>query len=312
MKKHVILMIALIVAVVAGCLKNEEVPPPVMTISQGENEILNFSTIQSAEVKVHVESGEELKYFQTKTVPMSSWSDTTIVFNPYTYRSDINLSFRIWKGFTVKTQDSIFEVTYTAYTADTSCTLRRKLRYRYVYPELDSFDIEVSSAANGKCLIDVESQKAYPYTEFSNRYYDLVYVNELGGANGENAFGSGLISPHSPYLMRYFQWKVPTLPYDNTNKRTTACGVIADPPDRRLTWEADFNSVLVGDEDNWVQHDRISVLPPQDGIGVTNLLPSTLFKFRLHNGRYMMIKVLSRQYIQYEHSTVNLRIYVQR
>ncbi|MBO4773034.1 MAG: hypothetical protein J5595_10900 [Bacteroidales bacterium] len=306
MKKRTLFTILMLTTLVFGCLKNEELPPPTMTISQGENEILNFSTFQSADVTVHVESGDELTMFRTKTVPMSSWSDTIIAFDKFTHTADINLSFRIWKGFKVTQPDSIFEVTYTAYTEDTSCSLKRKLRYRVVYPQLDSFDVKVESAATGKCLLDVDGRCAYKYAEYTNHNYDLVYVNEM---EEEGKFGPALISPDAPYLMRYFQRKFPSLPYDPAKRRSTQCGEIADAT---LDWSK-FNSSMLGEENNWVRATRINSLPPQDGVGVISLQRNKLYKFRLDNGRYIMIKVLDRVYAQFtDKSVMTLRVYIQR
>ncbi|MBO7439152.1 MAG: hypothetical protein J6U21_05680 [Bacteroidales bacterium] len=309
MKKTKLFAIIMLLTVVCGCLKNEELPPPSITISQGENEILNFSTFQSAEVTVHLESGEELRKFTTQTVPMSSWSDTTILFEPFTHFADIDLSFRIWKGFklTSNKQDSIFEVIYTAYTDEDECSVRRKLRYRTVYPQLDSFDIKVESAANGKCLLDIENRCAYKFVDYTNHpTFDLVYVNEL---QDDYKFGTALISPDAPYLMRYFQRKFPSLPYDPAKKRATQCGIIADAT---LDW-TDFNSAMLGDENNWVRMKRINALPEHDGAGVYDLQQPKLYKFRLNNGRYVMIRVLNRVYPQFtEKSEITLRVYLQK
>ncbi len=306
MKKNTLLATLLLATLVLGCLKKEELPPPTMTISQGADEILNFSTIQSADVSVHIESGDELRKFTTVTVPMSSWTDTTIVFDAYTHRADIDLHFRIWKGFSAK-PDDIFEVTYKAFTDDTVCTLKRKLRYRYIYPELDSFDVKVESAPTGKCLIDIENECAYKYTEYTNHNFDLVYVNEDN--SNEGAFGTALVSPDSPYLMRYFQRKFPSLLYDPAKRRSTECGIIADS---KLDW-TQFNSAMLGEEDNWVRSTRINALPTQDGAGVIDLQKNKLFKFKLDNGRYIMIRVLNRVYPQYgDMSEVTLRVFIQR
>lgn len=309
-KRTLFTMILLLSTLALGCLKNEELPPPSITISQGENEILNFSTFQSANVNVHIESGEELTKFRTKTVPMSSWSDTTILFERFTHAADISLSFKIWKGFKVTQPDSIFEVTYTAYTEDTSCSVKRKLRYRFVYPELDSFDIKLQSKAMGKCLLDIDNRCAYQYTEYSNHNFDLVYVNEMDP--NYYSFGTALISPDSPYLMQYFQRKVPTLIYDPAKRRSTQCGLIADAT---LDWSS-FNSTMLGVENNWVQSDRISALSPDKGTGVIDLQKNKLFKFRLDkSGRYIMIRVLDRVDLQHpdsDISAVTLRVYLQR
>ncbi|MCR5455782.1 MAG: hypothetical protein K6F33_12415 [Bacteroidales bacterium] len=310
MKRITLFAILLLVSFVCGCLKNEELPPPVMTISQGENEILNFSTIQSADVSVHIESGDELRKFTTITVPMSSWTDTIIVFDAFTHRADLNLSFRMWNGVTKLPKDSIFTVTYSAYTDDTVCSLQRKLRFRYVYPELDSFDVKVESAATGKCLIDVENRCAYKYSEYTNHYYDLVYVCEEDP--NEGGFRTALISPDAPYLIRYFQRKFPSLLYDPAKRRSTECGVIADEINKQYTW-ADFNSAMLGEKNNWTPFLQINTLPPQDGVGVVDLQKTKLFKFKLDNGRYIMIKVLDRVYPQYtDQSIISLRVYMQK
>ena len=293
--------------IVYGCLKNQELPPPVITISQAEDEILNFSTFQSATVNVHIDSGEELKTFDTWTTPRSSWNDTTIVFDPYTYTADINLSFRIQKGFVVSKRDSIFDVAYTVHTEDTSCTVRRKLRYRFTYPELDSFDVKVESAMpNGKCLLDIDNRCAYKYTDYTNQNYDLVYVCEMDP--NEFAFGTALVSPDAPYLQRYFRRKFPSLSYRPEKPRATQCGIIADS---NIPWSS-FNSAILGDENNWVQSTRINALSPSDGVGVYDLQKSVLYKFRLYNGRFVMIRILDRVYPQYtDKSVMTLRVYLQ-
>ncbi|MBQ4407918.1 MAG: hypothetical protein II852_13045 [Bacteroidales bacterium] len=307
MKKTTLFAIILLSTLVYGCLKNEELPPPSITISQKENEILNFSSINSADVKVHIESGEELRKFTTKTIPMSSWSDTIILFDRFTHVADIDLSFRIWKDFklTSNKADSIFDVTYTAYTDEAEFSISRKLRYRYIYPQLDSFDIKVESAPDGKCLLDIENRAAYKYIEYTNHNFDLVYVNEM---DGDFQFGTALISPNAPYLMRYFQRKYPSLLYDPAGKRVTECGIIADA---NLDWTK-FNSAMLGENNNWNKFDRISALPPQDGVGVVDLQKNKLFKFRLNNGRYVMIRVLNRDKPQFTNaSVITLRIYFQ-
>ncbi len=308
MKKTTLFTILLLTTLVIGCLKNEPLPPPSITISQGENEILNFSTINSADVTLHLESGEGLYKFTTKTVPMSSWSDTTILFDQFQYFADIDLSFRIWKGFklTSNKEDSIFEVTYTVYSRDDAeSSIKRKLRYRYVYPQLDSFDIKLESAPDGKCLLDIENRSAYKYIEYTNHNYDLVYVNEM---DYDGKFGTALISPNSPFLMRYFQHKYPSLGYDPAQKRATECGVIADAS---LDWTS-FNSAMLGEENNWVKSTRINALPIQDGVGVVDLQKNKMFKFRLNNGRYVMIRVLNREYPQFtDKSAILIRVYFQ-
>jgi hypothetical protein len=307
MKKTTLFTILLLTTLVIGCLKNEPLPPPSITISQGENEILNFSSIQSANVSVHIESGEELRKFTTKTVPMSSWSDTIIIFDKFTHVADIDLKFRIWKGFKLTSNkiDSIFEVTYTAYNDEAEVSVTRKLRYRYIYPQLDSFDIKVESAPDGKCLLDIENRSAYKYIEYTNHNYDLVYVNEM---DYDGKFGTALVSPNAPFLMRYFEHKYPSLGYDPAGKRATECGIIADA---NLDWSK-FNSAMLGDENNWNRFDRINALPPQDGVGVVDLQKTKLFKFRLNNGRYVMIRVLNRDRAQYSDvSVITLRVYYQ-
>lgn len=306
MKTTKLLAILLLLAFVCGCLKNEPLPPPSITISQGEDEILNFSTINSADVKIHLESGEELRKFTTTTIPMSSWNDTIIVFDRFTHFADINLSFKIWRGFRLSTPDSLFEVTYTAYTDEEEFSVKRKLRYRYIYPELDSFDVKVESAPNGKCLLDIENRSVYKYLEYTNHNYDLVYVNEM---EYDGKFGIALISPDAPFLMRYFQHKYPSLAYDPAQKRHTQCGVIADAT---LNW-TNFNSAMLGDENNCNWFDRINALPPQDGVGVISLDRGKLYKFRLNNGRYVMINVLNRVDTQFtDKSEITLRIYLQK
>lgn len=306
MKKRTLFTILLLLTLVYGCLKNEELSPPTITLSQGENEILNFSTIQSADVNVHIESGEELKKFTVVTRPMSSWTDTIIVFDRFTHRADIEMNFRVWSSNFKVSKDSLYDVTYTAYTEDTSCTVKRKLRFRYVYPELDSFDLKMESAVMGKCLLDIENRCCYKYNEYTNHYYDLVYVCDMDPSEG--AFGLALVSPDAPYLMRYFKRKLEALPYDPAKRRSTECGVISDA---ELDWR-NFNSAMLGEEFNWVKQ-NVNPVNPADGSGVIGLNKNQLMKFRLDNGRFIMIKVLDRVYAQFsDKSVVTLRIYLQK
>jgi hypothetical protein len=188
---------------------------------------------------------------------------------------------------------------------DAESSIKRKLRYRYVYPQLDSFDIKLESAPDGKCLLDIENRSAYKYIEYTNHNYDLVYVNEM---DYDGKFGTALISPNSPFLMRYFQHKYPSLGYDPAQKRATECGVIADAS---LDWTS-FNSAMLGEENNWVKSTRINALPIQDGVGVVDLQKNKMFKFRLNNGRYVMIRVLNREYPQFtDKSAILIRVYFQ-
>ncbi len=121
-------------------------------------------------------------------------------------------------------------------------------------------------------------------------------------------FGTGLISPRSPYLIRYFEFKYPSLIFEPEYTNITECGIIDDA---NLDWSK-FNSAMLGDENNWSKFDRINALLPQDGVGAVDLQRNKLFKFRLHNGRYVMIRVLNRVYPQYtDVSEITLRVYYQ-
>ena len=315
MKKTTLLLMLLLAVLAGSCLKNEELPPPRMTLTQAEGEILDFSTIQSADVTVHLESGEVLKRFTTSTYPMSSWTDTIIDFDGFTHRADIDLSFRAHKGLKIKTKDSLFEVTYKVFTEDSSCTLKRKLRYRFIYPQLDSFDIKVASAGKtGKCFISIDNREAYTYNEAFNKTkeFDLVYVNETDP--NDYSFGTALVSPDASYLQRYFQRKLPSMPiYDSNVQYHTDCGiVISSDLNKELTWK-DFNSTMLGDEENVLWFDRINVLSTLYGVGAVDLQPFRLYKFRLHNGRYIMVRILSKIFSQYtEKSEMELRVYLQQ
>ena len=311
MKNKALIAALMLITIVCGCLKNKDVPPPVMTISQAPDEILNFSTIQSADVEVRIESGNELTMFTTNTVPISSWSDTIVQFDPYTHRAVINLSYKAWKGLRVTSRDSIYDVTYTAYTEEDTVTLKRKLRYRYIYPELDSFDLKVESVPNGHCLIDIDNRCTYKYSEYSQHSFDLVYVNER---EADHKFGTALISPDAPYLKRYFQRVFPSMEYDAGPRKSTQCGIIIDDiaHNKIYTWD-DFSSSMLGDENNCNWFDRICSLSPMDGVGVYDLQRTKLYKFRLQNGRFIMIRVLERIWPQYANqSEMKLRIYLQQ
>ena len=302
----------LAVVLLAGCLEKTEVTPPVITLSQGEDELLYFSTIQRATVDVHIESAADLVKFNTVTSPMSSWKDTTIVFDPYTHTADIKLSYKLSEGYTSRIpNDSLFSIKYVVSTEDTSCSVFRKLRYKFEYPEIDSFDVTLTSnIAQGDCLLDVDNRCTYKYTEYKNKNFDLVYVNELRESFFK--FGTALASPDAPYLYEYFADKCPEYPYDpyeGLPHRQTICGAIVDPT---LTWK-DVTKGLVGKASDWQFPMWLNYSDSYGfGYGVTNLQQTTLFKFRLQNGRYIMIRVLSVEDRIYPTSVVNLRVYCQK
>jgi hypothetical protein len=230
------------------------------------------------------------------------------VFDPLTHRADFELTFSFWKGFKLP-PDSTFVVAYYAYTDDTLSVVRRTMRYKKLYPQLDSFDIKVESSPMGKCLIDVENRCAYKYNEYSNQYFDLVYVNEL---ESDFRFGTGLVSPNAVYLMRYFQRRFPSLPYDPAKRRSTECGLISNTVNKTYSW-LDFSNEMLGDNDNWVTYDRIGALPPQDGVGIIDLQMDKLMKFRLESGDLIMVRVLERNSLESaDNSSVKLRIYYQK
>jgi hypothetical protein len=101
--------------------------------------------------------------------------------------------------------------------------------------------------------------------------------------------------------------------YDSNVQYHTDCGiVISSDLNKELTWK-DFNSTMLGDEENVLWFDRINVLSTLYGVGAVDLQPFRLYKFRLHNGRYIMVRILSKIFSQYtEKSEMELRVYLQQ
>ncbi len=318
-KLHYILLCAISALMLASCLEKQDVLPPVMTVSGDENKVSYFSTLQGAHFDVHVESGEDLKYFTVTTLPVASWNDTTVTFSSYQHTADLKFDFKMSRGYRV-VKDSTYVLTFTAYTEDTSCVARRKLKFKYIYPQVDSFDVVVGSDFNEPCLIDIEKRQVYKYTQYKNMNYDLVYINDLDKRIGSQRVGTALCSPDAILLAKYFGDQYPSLPYNEENslqRRSTLCGYVTERPNSSdhetyLTW-SDFNEVMLGMDGGWAAPCYLMGSADNGfGMGVNDLSYDILYKFELYNGKYVMAKILERTNTQYRSSTMKIRFYVQK
>ncbi|MCQ2250643.1 MAG: hypothetical protein MJZ66_05985 [Bacteroidales bacterium] len=318
-KLHYLLLLATAAIVLGSCLDKQDVMPPVMTVTGDESSVSFFSTLQGAHFDVHIESGEDLKYFTIQTLPVASWTDTLITFGRYQHSADLKFDFKMNRGYRV-VKDSSYTLTFTAYTADTSCVTRRRLRFKYIYPDVDSFDVEVGSDYNAPCLIDVQTRRVYKYTQYKNINYDLVYINDLEKRLGNRSVGLALCSPDALLLKDYFGQKFPDLPYNEENslkRRTTICGYVTERPndtDRytSIMW-SDFSNVMLAMDYGWASPCYLMDSPENNfGMGIDGLSYEILYKFQLQNGDYVMAKVLERTNFAYSNSTMKLRFFVQK
>lgn len=320
-KLQLIALLAVAALLLGSCLKKMEIDwAPDVTIN-GESdgdEILYFSEISAATFDVKIESSEELKRFELKTHPSCSWRDSVYYYDPFTHKAEHEFSFKMSAGHKIISNDSLYYVYFQAYTADTVVTVKRTLRYKYIYPKIDSFDVEVGGGVTDLCLINVDRREAYPYTYYINNPYDLVFINEL--RSSYDAPGACITSPDAPINRAYFAKFCPQLPYTDTLghvHKNTILGyvdndhtVIEDGEYKFLTW-ADFDDAMLGKDDNWQSPSYVNFRETW-GIGLSNLSQDKLYKFRTQNRKLGMIRVLQFENLGYPNCKAYLRIYYQK
>lgn len=313
-KLQTILLMALIAVYSVGCLEKTEISAPEVTVSGPEDDFTFFSEITPAIFKVNVVSAEELSRFRAWIYPFNAaLTDSIKSYDRYVHTDNLEFRYQMKRNALKDLPpDSTFTVTFQADTRDTSISVKRKIRYRLIYPELDSFDVTLGSSPTALCLLDVTNKTAYPVTDYASRNFDLVYVNELRPKYWE--YGTCLASPDAPCLKDYFEnykLKDNGFVWEETDAhkfRYTECGYV----NKKYNW-SQFNAAMLGRDDEWVYPTYINQAEDYNlGVGFNNLQKTDLLKFRLYNGKYVMIKVLNRENSSYPVSTVDLRVYLQK
>lgn len=309
-KLHFLILLAFACIILGSCLKKTDlIFYSTLKVSGEEAETLYFSTVSSVTFDVQADGGEELRKLQVITIPTCSWNDTTIVYNHYLHTAHHSFTYIMSPGHNIHSKDSVYEVFFSLYTDFDTVDVRRYIKFKYVYPDLDSFDVHVGSKPSDDCLISIDEKTVFPYTQYLNRRFDLVFMNELRSSFW--GYGTCLASPTAPACRVYFADKVPELPYRDTlgfTPRETYCGYV--PGDYGISWR-DFNEEMLGNEENW-QYPIYINFDNKLGYGVSNLQLTGLYKFRLHNGRLIMVRVLGQQNVGFPDCQMDLRIYYQK
>ncbi|MCQ2975834.1 MAG: hypothetical protein MJ211_13620 [Bacteroidales bacterium] len=288
-----------------SCIDSQELNPPEMTLSYTDTENILFSWREPAIINVKITSEEDIESFSMFSKPNYWQKDTT--FPPYTHYVDFNIPLSLGQGFVV--EDSTIILTFKSYSNGLCNEQFRKLKYEFHYPELDSFDITLSADPKKECLLDIENQTAYRYTDYRNHFYDLILVNETRVL--WRKFGLSLANPSAEYyLSEYYKELVPDFPYDEKESsvyfKNTTTGLIHD---KTKSW-LDLSPEMVDSEDGWIE----TFLGDDEnfGSGLSNIQLQTLYKAKLHNGKKVMINVLDIHEIQSKYPTVDLRIFYQK
>lgn len=309
MKKNCLIFVCLMFSTLCGCLKPvEEFSVPEMTVSYSENDLIYFSEIQTASVNVKISCEEELVGFKMSCDPPRWHLDS--VFKNYTHDAEFNLNFVHEKGFVIEVPDSTYKLTFMAYTENDSVFARRTLKYKFVYPEIDSFDIELCADPAQPCLLDIKNKCAYKYTEFATQNFDLVFINEQRiFYTTMGMSGLSFISPDAQaYLSGYFESVNKILPpYEEgyLTFRETKIGYV-NP--KAINNSLHVTDAVVGTEDGWSQV-RMELEGQDLGAGLHDVKRGTLYKCQLHDGSYAVIVLNAKVPSE---SKVVLRVYFQK
>lgn len=306
MKNTLKLLIFMFTAMMAGCIEDNELEPPEMTLSYCDTQYVKFSWREPAVINVKLKSEEDIERFTLTSKPAYWNKDTT--FPPYTHYVDFDLNLSLGRGYVV--EDSTVILTFKAYCNGLCNEQFRKLKYEFNYPAIDSFEVEMSpDPVNGKCLLDIESQAAYKYTEYRNRNFDLVMVKE-DRVMWRN-FGLGLASPASEhYLYEYFAYRVPQFEYNaelcNVPLRETLTGTYIES--EYQTW-ADLTPKLLDTEEHMFY--RYLAEDEAYGFGLSNLeIERPLYKVKLYNGKKAMIRITN--ILDGDYPVVTMTVYYQK
>ena len=306
MKTSFKLLILTVFALCVGCIDNEELEPPKLTVSHNPEEYIKFSWREPATVHINIQSEEDIERFTMTSKPLYWQMDS--VFPPYTHFVDFDYDFTLKRGFDVK--DSIAIVEFKAYCNGLVSEQHRKFRYEFNYPAIDSFDIEMSTNPySGKCLLDIEEQEAYSFTQYRNNHYDLVLVNEQR-VMWRN-FGLSLASPDAvEYLRNYFIESHPECEYSaelsHLAFRGTRPGFVTD---KYLSFD-ELTPKILDEDDNFIY----TYLGDDQafGYGICGLMLHKLYKIKMYNNKKAMINVLDIKDYASKYPTVSLRVYYQK
>ena len=112
MKTSFKLLILTLFALGVGCIDNQELEPPKLTVSHDPEEYITFSWREPATVHINIQSEEDIERFTMTSKPMYWQMDS--VFPPYTHFVDFDYDFTLKRGFEVK--DSAAIVEFRAYS----------------------------------------------------------------------------------------------------------------------------------------------------------------------------------------------------
>ena len=306
MKTSFKLLILTLFALGAGCIDNQELEPPTLTVSNDPEAYITFSWREPATVHINIQSEEDIERFTMTSKPLYWQMDS--VFPPYTHFVDFDYDFTLKRGFEVK--DSTAVVEFRAYSNGLFSEQLRKFKYEFNYPAIDSFDIELSAnPLSGNCLLDIESQEAYAFTQYRNHHFDLVLVNERR-VMWRN-FGLSLASPDAEdYIRNYFIDYIPEWEYkaelSNVTFRKTRTGIVTDS---YLTFD-DLTPKILDDDDNL----QYTCLGGDEafGYGLSSLEVHQLYKIKMYNNKKAMINVMEIKGYGSQYPTVCLRVYYQK
>ncbi|MBQ3689669.1 MAG: hypothetical protein II937_07355 [Bacteroidales bacterium] len=297
MKVIYFLVLTIIFAAFSACLEKYEIDKPHLTVTPSEEDIVYFSEIQTATFNVKAHCEEDIRFCKWSSEPNHvGWKDIKS-FDAYTHDVDFNINLTHEKGYKIDSEDSTYTFTLMLSTDTDTCWAVRKLKYKYTYPEVDSFEVELSSALGENCLLDIRNKTTYRITEYENHNYDLVFINETR-KDYYDAFGTAFVSPDAvSYLGPYFEAKAKNTDFsyggENIDKvfRETKFGYIdkgnASNP---VSWD-NFSAKMLAAEDGWSYGPLNNVEAYGSGIVVDN--NGSLYKAQLSDGTYAMFKITS-------------------
>ena len=312
MKRISILILTVIAATLSSCLPTYDIEPPVLTVSYTEDDIIYFSEIQTASLNVNIHSKEAIVGFQMRgNPPFQSVFTRDSIFPQYCHNVNFNVNITYPNVKIQIAPDSVYQLEFLAYTENDSATAKRTLKYKYRYPEIDSFDITLSSDIyNGLCLLDIQNKTAYKYSEYKNHNFDLVYINPFGINNSTQLMdmNCSFASPDAAFLQDYFEVRAKDIPYLETSLgfRTTECGRLSYDD---FSWDK-INEKAVGEEGRWQYeylNDNIYF-----GYGLSSLGKDIPYKFKLYDNSYAMIRILSQVLRTDPNSSIDIRVYYQK
>lgn len=300
------LLLALFAAATVGCFDNQELEPPQMTLSYDPEEYINYSWRNPVAINVTISSEEDIERFVMESKP--AWWGVDTTFPPYTHYANFDVPIKVAKGKIIS--DSVAILTFRAYCNGLCNEQFRKLKYEIQYPEIDSFDVEMSpDPINGNCLLSIEDKEAFKYTEYRNRNFDLVLVKE--DRTLWRNFGLGFASPDAEkYLFNYFEYRVPDYEYnDELTNLHLRKSITYKYSDHSKSFE-DLTPKMIDEDERWPE----SYLGDDEGLGrgLSNLELQTLYKVKLQNGKKAVLRITELQNYDSQYPTVVMTVYYQK